>query len=257
MKISNEFYQLSFASSEEDLQAAQRLRYAVFVEEMGASISAEDGALKLERDAFDPFFDHLLLRDLRVDDPIDQVVGIYRIMTQEAAVRGIGFYSQNEYDLSPLMTSGRKILELGRSCLHPKHRKGSALHILWNGLADYITKNEVEILFGTASFPGVDVKPLADSLSHLHHSYLAPQALRVRVKAPQGIDMNILDKECVDRRRAIATLPALLKAYLRLGGFVGEGAWVDPEFNTTDVCLIVDVSKISLRQKSIYSSAEL
>lgn len=245
---------VKIAQTEEDLQAAQRLRYAVFVSELGGGGDLVDHAARLERDRFDPFFDHILLLDTTRDGGVaEQIVGVYRVLRDDQARAAGQFYSEDEYDLTVLKASGRKLLELGRSCLHPDYRGGAAMFHLWNALAKYVLEHEVEILFGVASFHGTDAKALAQPLSMLFHNHLAPEDLRVTVRPEHGLDMNLVPAEQLDRKAAMLAVPALIKAYLRLGGFVGDGAFVDHEFNTIDVCLIMDTSRMNEKQKSIYS----
>ncbi|GFE48316.1 ornithine-acyl-ACP acyltransferase [Roseobacter cerasinus] len=241
-------FQVRLAETEEDLRAAQRLRYAVFVEELGGSGGLVDHENRLEKDRFDPFFDHMLLWDTARG----AVVGAYRVMRDDQAEAAGQFYSADEYDLSVLQGSGRRLLELGRSCLHPDYRGSSALFHLWTGLADYIRVHEIEILFGVASFHGTDVAALAEPLSLLHHRHLAPADLRVRAQAEAFQPMDLIDTSVLDTKRAMLAVPALIKAYLRLGGFVGEGAYVDRAFNTTDVCLVLDTERMNARQARLY-----
>lgn len=247
-------FTLRLARDARDLQAAQRLRYRVFVEELGAAASAEDHAARLERDQFDPLFDHLLLIDNRADpEALTDVIGAYRLLPGDRLGPGGRFYSEGEFDLAPLKASGRRLLELGRSCVDARFRGGSAMLQLWNGLADYVLERGIEILFGAASFHGTDPQALAQPLSHLYHSHLAPPALRVRALAPHRAEMAMLSPGQVDRVAAMAGTPALIKAYLRLGGFVGDGAWIDRDFNTTDVCLVMDTDRMSARHREFYT----
>ena len=242
------------ATSASDLMGAQRLRYRVFVEEMGAGGDHVDHAARLEQDELDAHFDHLVLIDPRVDPAsLDHVVGVYRLLTCDRAAAIGRFYSDAEYDLTPLRRDGRRLVELGRSCVHPDHRKGPAMMHLWNGLAEYVLARDLQILFGVASFPGADPAPHAQALAWLHHHHLAPEGLRPRARAPQFHPMDSLPAEGLDRKAALAATPALIRAYLRLGGFVGEGAWIDRAFNTTDVCLIIDTANMSARHHGFYS----
>lgn len=247
-------FMLRLAADARDLRAAQRLRYDVFVTELGGNGPLVDHAERLERDAFDPVFDHLLLIDTRRDpEALEDVVGVYRLLPSDR-LGGEGlFYSEGEYDLAPLRASGRKLLELGRSCVHPDYRGGTAMFHLWNGLADYVLERGIEILFGVASFHGTDAQALAQPLSWLHHHHLAPVPLRVRARPPHALWMDLLAPEALDRRAAMLGTPALIKAYLRLGGFVGEGAWVDHAFNTIDVCLVMDTGRMSEKHRQFYT----
>lgn len=241
-------FSVRLARTSDDIRAAQRLRYDVFIRELGGSGPMVDHAERLERDAFDPFCDHLLL----IETETGMVVGVYRLMRAAHAQRAGGHYSSSEYDLTPLLTSGRRTLELGRSCLHPDFRGGMAMHHLWSGLARYVAEHRIDILFGVASFHGTDIDALAAPLSLLHHRHLAPPDLRVRAQPASYQNMDILPEDQLDRKAAMKQIPSLIKAYLRLGGCIGEGAYVDHTFNTVDVCLIMDTGKLSERQARIY-----
>jgi putative hemolysin len=254
MSAEESVFTLRLAQDARDLQAAQRLRYRVFVEELGADGPLVDHAAQLERDDFDPIFDHLLLIDTRRDPAsLEDVVGVYRLLPSDRLAAGGRFYSEDEYDLTALRTSGRKLLELGRSCVHRDHRGGTAMFHLWNALADYVLERGIEVLFGVASFHGTDIARLTPSLAYLHHHHLAPPALRVQARASGYQRMDLLPPEALDRKQAMAATPALIKAYLRLGGFVGEGAWIDRAFNTTDVCLVMDTVRMSERHRGYYT----
>ncbi|MEC3860483.1 GNAT family N-acyltransferase [Mesobacterium sp. TK19101] len=249
MTASQPLFTVRLARDAEDLIAAQRLRYDVFVGEMGSQGALVDHDARLEQDRFDPYFDHMLLIDEA--RPGAPVVGVYRLLRDEQA-RAMGqFYSEDEYDLAPLRTSGLPLLELGRSCLHPDYRGGLAMYHLWNALARYVEDHGIRILFGVASFPGTDIQALAHPLSQLHDRHLAPPELRVTSRGMQRMDL--IPPDAIDRKRAMVDTPALIKAYLKLGGFVGDGAFVDHGFNTTDVCLILDTARMNDRQRAIYT----
>jgi putative hemolysin len=124
---------------------------------------------------------------------------------------------------------------------------------LWNGLADYVLAHGVEVMFGPASLHGTDARALAQPLSYLHHHHLAPPQYRVRARPPARAETNILAKDDINRAQALAGIPNLIKAYLRLGGFVGDGAWIDHAFNTTDVCLVMDTATMSARHREFYT----
>lgn len=245
-------FELRLARDEVDLIAAQRLRYRVFVEELGGDGPLVDHEAGLEVDRFDPFFQHLVLTDPARPDG-DHVVGVYRLLTQAGAEAAGQFYSEDEYDLGALRRSGRRLLELGRSCVAPEYRSGTAMFQLWTGLADYVAENGIEVLFGVASFHGTDMQALAQPLSLLHHRHLAPADLRVTARPPQARSMDLVPEDRIDRRAAMLAVPQLIKSYLRLGGVVGEGAWIDQAFNTTDVCLIMDTSRLNSRTASLYA----
>lgn len=255
MQIDLSRYSIRLAETEEERAGAQRLRYRVFVEEMGAAASDEERKARREWDAFDAHADHLVLIDRNAEsaDPLDRVVGAYRLLRGDVAAAGIGFYGASEYDLGPIVATGRPSVELGRSCVAAGHRGGAAMHLLWNGLAEYVLERRIEILFGVASFHGTDPAPLAEPLAYLHHNHLAPPDLRVRALPDHFLDMNRMPPEAVDATVALKAIPPLIKAYLRLGGFVGEGAWVDHDFNTIDVCVVMDTRRMTERYHAFYT----
>lgn len=232
------------AQTTADLRAAQRLRYRVFIQEMGGSGPMVDHDARLECDAFDPQFDHLLLVDTARDPKSgDHVVGAYRLLPDTRLAQTGQFYCDSEFDLSPLRQSGRKLLELGRSCIDKPYRGGVGMLQMWQGLAEYVVQNRIEILFGAASFHGADPARWAQPLSWLHHHHLAPESLRVRSSHSTGFVPLAADK--LDRKTALLQMPSLIRGYLRLGGVVGEGVFVDHAFQTTDVCIILDTAAMS------------
>lgn len=242
------------ARTKADLLGAQRLRYKVFVEELGGDGPLVDHENRLERDRFDAHFDHLVLIDDRRDaNALEHVVGVYRLLPDDRLAQTGQFYSEDEYDLSVLKSSGRRLLELGRSCLEAPYRGGMAMYMLWNGLADYVQVRDIEVLFGVASFHGTDLAALAAPLSLLHHNHLAPPDLRVRAVEQAFQPMDLIAPGQVDRLSAMRAVPALIKGYLRLGGYVGEGAFVDRAFNTVDVCLVIDTARMNDRHRAIYT----
>lgn len=255
MRIEAGRFTVRLAENEADVAAAQRLRYRTFVEEMGATASPEDAAVRRERDRFDPYFEHLLLIDNENEDPDVEhgVVGVYRLMLRDSALSGIGFYGTSEYDLSKLVEYPRNSVELGRSCVDKKHRGGAGMHLLWTGLGEFVAKHDISIMFGVASFHGSETGAIAQALSYLHYNHLAPEDLRVRALDEHFVAMDILPADQVDKIEAMRQIPALIKAYIRLGGFVGEGAFIDHDFNTVDVCLLMDTSRMVQRYRAFYS----
>jgi L-ornithine Nalpha-acyltransferase len=255
MQIDLSRYEVKLAETDAELAGARRLRYRVFVEEMGARPDAAQAAAGEEWDAFDPYFDHLILLHhdtLPADGVAGRVVGVYRLMRDTAARDGIGFYGASEYDLAPILETGRSAVELGRSCVAPDHRGGAAMHLLWNGLAQYVLDRGIEILFGVASFHGTDPVPLDEALGFLHHNHLAPPDLRVRARPPHRLEMDRMKASAIDAAAALRQIPPLIKAYLRLGGFVGDGAYVDAAFNTIDVCVVMDTARMTERYRHFY-----
>ena len=250
-------FTVRLAKNTADLHAVQRLRYDVFVRELGASGEGIDHDRRLEQDAYDPHCLHLMLLDLsRGEKLVDQLVGVYRLLTMQGAEAAGSFYSASEFDLLPLLDSKRPMIELGRSCLRKAYRGGEAMFVLWQVLAKLVMREGAEILFGTASFAGTDIERMAQSLSLLHEKHMMPLALRPKAVATDYVSLQQLPQVQLDRIAALKAMPALIKAYLRLGGGVGDGAYVDHGFNTIDVCLVLDIKTMNMRQKAIYFKGE-
>lgn len=247
----NADFSIKLAETADEIAAAQRLRYRVFVEEMGAAADASSQAFGMETDGFDAYFEHLILQDNNLAQN-DNVVGVYRLLRSEVAKTGLGFYSAGEFHLDKIIDSGRNAVELGRSCVDARYRGGTAMYFLLNGLAEYVEKNNIEILFGAASFHGTDIQAVAHGLSFLHHNHLTENGLRVAAYGPNAIAMDILSEAETDRAAALMQIPSLMKSYLRLGGTVGTGAYVDHAFNTIDVCLVMDTARMVQKYKNFY-----
>jgi L-ornithine Nalpha-acyltransferase len=252
LKSEERHFILKLAQGKAELTAAQRLRYRVFVQELGATGPSVDHQTQREHDEFDAIYDHLVLIDRRIDpDSLDHVVGVYRLLRGDVA-QGV-FYSGAEFDLTPLLASGRKLLELGRSCVDARYRGGVAMYLLWNGLAEYVLKHGIEMLFGVASYHGTNVAAIAQSLAYLNRYHLAPPGARVSVCPEHYQRLDLVAAAKIDRIKAMAQTPPLIKAYLRLGGCIGDGAYIDHHFNTIDVCLLMDTVRMSERHKRAYT----
>jgi len=227
------------ATTQPEIDAVQALRYHVFYEEMGALPSAAAVASKRDRDAYDDVADHLLVVDHAIGPGPEGVIATYRLIRASAAQRIGRFYSADEYDITPLINFPGHVLELGRSCVHPAYRNRAAMQLLWRGIAAYVFSHRIDLMFGCASLPGTNPDAIAAELTYLYHNHLAPPALCPRALPDRYIDMRRLDLAEIDPKRAQASLPPLIKGYLRLGGFVGDGAVIDRQFNTTDVAVVV------------------
>jgi putative hemolysin len=234
--------QVRLAETIADIDAAQALRYRVFYREMGAQPTPEMARIGRDFDAFDALCDHLLVLDHARGGA---VVGTYRLILRGAAARHGGFYTAGEYDISRIEAYPGEILELGRSCVDAIARNRPTMQLLWRGIAAYVFANDVALMFGCASLPGTDVDALALPLSYLYDYHLAPLHLRTRALRERYVDMQRLERGTYDPAKALAELPPLLKGYLRLGGFVGDGAVIDHQFNTTDVCILVKTDLIT------------
>lgn len=244
--------EVRLAASREEIDWAQALRYRVFYTEMSARPTAEMQARGRDFDDFDAVADHLLVIDHARGDGPEQVVGTYRLIRRPAAAQVGRFYSSDEYDIGLFETFPGEVLELGRSCVDLSARGRPAMQLLWRGIAAYVFRHDIAVMFGCASLPGTDPAALALPLSYLHHYHLAPPELRPRALADRHVGMELMARDAIDQRRALADLPPLIKGYLRLGGFVGEGAVIDHSFNTTDVCIVVKTDLITDKYSKHY-----
>lgn len=233
------------ASTRSEVDAALALRYRIFFEEMGATPDPATRQSRRDQDAYDAVADHLLVIDHEIGPGPKGVVGTYRLIQQAGADAVGGFYSAAEYDIGPITGFPGQILELGRSCVDAQYRGRAVMQLLWRGIAAYVFHHQIELLFGCASLGGTDPGALATELTYLYGHHLAPPALRPRARKERYIDMRRLDPALVDPRRANQMLPPLIKGYLRVGAFVGDGAVVDPQFNTTDVAIVVKTDMIT------------
>jgi putative hemolysin len=233
------------AETPAEVDAVQALRYRVFYQEMGARADASTAAAQRDHDRFDAVADHLLVVDHEIGAGPEGVVGTYRLIRQEGARQVGGFYSAGEYDVSQLCKFPGKLLELGRSCVGAGHRSRAVMQLMWRGIAAYVFRHQIDLMFGCASLPGTDPDALALELTYLYHTHLAPPALRPHALAERRVEMCRLDPAQLDARRALTQLPPLIKGYLRLGGFVGDGAVIDTQFNTTDVAVVVKTDLVT------------
>jgi L-ornithine Nalpha-acyltransferase len=233
------------ARSSAEIDAVQALRYRVFYGEMGARADAAAAQSERDCDAFDDVADHLLVVDHAIGAGPEGVVGTYRLIQREAAARLGRFYSADEYDIAPIANFPGRILELGRSCVDAAYRSRVAMQLLWRGIAAYVFHYQIDLMFGCASLPGTDPDALAAELTYLYYNHLAPPAVRPRALPHRFIEMRRMLPTLLDPRRVQAQLPPLIKGYLRLGGFVGDGAVIDRQFNTTDVAVVVKTDLVT------------
>ncbi len=233
------------ARTAHEVAAAQALRYRVFYDEMSAVPSSGVAEARRDFDRFDEFCDHLLVIDPGRGDLPGGVVATYRLLRSSVAARHEGFYSSSEFDVGPVVGHAGETLELGRSCVDSEYRTRSAMQLLWQSIAQYVFRYDIEIMFGCASMPGTEPASLALPLSYLHHFHLAPERMRPSALPERRVEMRMLEADAIDRRQALAALPPLIKGYLRLGGFVGDGAVVDHAFNTTDISIVVKTDLVT------------
>lgn len=246
--------EVRLATSDAEVEAAQRLRYRVFFEDRGV---AGDTTLARDADQFDAVCDHLLVLDAALPGPdAARVVGTYRLLPQAKAAAAGGFYSSQEFDLGGLASRlpGLNILELGRSCVLPAYRSKRTVELLWQGIWAYTRHRGVNLMAGCASFDGIVPARHAEALSFLHHNCRAEGDLSVSAVEHRFHTMDLMPAEAVNARRALAALPPLIKGYLRLGAIIGEGCVIDEPFGTTDVFVILPVEKISARYIAYYGA---
>ena len=237
-----------------EIRQAQRLRYKVFYEEMSAVPGALAMLSRRDEDAYDAIFDHLLVVDHGTATNERRwrrarVVGTYRVLRQEVADLNDGFYTQGEYDVQPLIRARTRdtFMELGRSCVLKPYRNKRTLELLWQGVWSYVREHGANVMIGCASFEGTDPTAHAAALSYLYHTALAPEDWRVKAHDHLHVDMNMLPLKDIDMRAAIRALPPLIKGYLRVGAYIGDGAVIDHQFGTTDVFVIMPVEAIRTR----------
>jgi L-ornithine Nalpha-acyltransferase len=246
--------EVRLARKKSEIRRAQRLRYKVFYEEMSATPGALAILSRRDEDEYDSIFDHLLVIDRGAGNGSrrwqrSKVVGTYRLLRQQVADLHDGFYTQGEYDIASLLRArpGYKFMELGRSCVLKPYRNKRTLELLWQGVWSYVREHGADVMIGCASFEGTDPSVHAEALSFLHHTALAPEDWRVSAHEHLRVDMNMLPREAVNTRAALKALPPLIKGYLRVGAYVGDGAVIDHQFGTTDVFIIMPVEAIRSR----------
>jgi putative hemolysin len=239
------------ASRDEDIIESQKLRYRVFFEEMGALATPEIRATKRDMDKFDDVCDHLLVVAHQPDGDI-KVVGTYRLLRREGMKKIGHFYSASEYNISAIENYPGEILEVGRSCVDPEYRNRAVMQLLWRGIGAYVMRFNIALMFGCASFHGIDPKEHAMALSYLHHYHLAPENLRSKALPERYVEMNLMPKEKINVKAAFSSLPALIKGYLRLSGYIGSGAVIDKEYNTVDVGIVVKTDLVTEKYAQRY-----
>jgi L-ornithine Nalpha-acyltransferase len=253
---------LRMAQTPEDLRAAQRLRYQVFYEECGATADDTMRASRRDEDHFDAFCDHLLVieqgRDTADGTAVSdgRLIGTYRLLRQDVAENNGGFYTQSEFDLAPLLQRHAKLrfLEVGRSCVAEGFRGKPVAELLWQGIWNYVRIHRMDVMLGCASLEGTDVDALGEELAFIAHAQTTPEQWKVAALPDRHVPMRH-DTPCdIDHRAVLRRLPTLIKAYMRLGCYFGEGAVIDHQFNTTDILIVLPVSEINPRYFNHYGA---
>lgn len=244
--------EVRLAGRKKDIKRAQRLRYQIFHEEMSAVPDLVSRIKRRDIDAFDKICDHLLVIDHAL--PKSKVVGTYRLLRQDIAEINHGFYTSNEFDIAPMLERhrGLRFLELGRSCVAKPYRDKRTVELLWHGIWAYVKRNQIDVMFGCASFDGTDIDALALPLSFLHHNARAEGQFFAQALPRRAIAMNRIPADAINPKLALQSLPPLIKGYLRLGAKIGEGAVIDHQFGTTDVLVILPVAEINPRYVDYY-----
>jgi putative hemolysin len=234
-----------------EIRRAQKLRYRIFYEEGSAVPHARTRLARRDIDAFDGICDHLIVLDHANTRPSGKpaVVGTCRLLRQGVAERHGGFYSAGEFEIHALLARHRnsRFGELGRSCVLAPYRNKRTVELLWHGIWTTMLRHRIDAMIGCGSLEGTDPDKLALPLSFLHHFAAAPEAWAARALPRRRVEMNRMPKDAIDPKAALRALPPLIKGYLRLGAFVGDGAVIDRQFGSTDVLIVLPVSAINAR----------
>lgn len=234
-----------------EIQSAQQLRYRVFYKELKAHPSLWNWLRQLDVDQYDQLSDHLIV----VDVSNSMIVGTYRIITQEKVTTSKDFYTSQEFDIQKTIANhpNHRFMEVGRACIDINYRNKSTLNLLWRGLYQYVKEEKIDVLMGCAGLSGIDVSKHRQVLSYLYHYHLAPIEWQGQAYASNFIEMNLVEKKSLNIREIMKGLPPLVKGYLRLGAYIGNGAAIDQNFNTTDILIILPVNNIDEKYFDHYS----
>lgn len=244
--------QVRLAENEDEIRASQALRYKVFYEEYGAKPNDEMLREKRDIDNFDEITDHLVVLDNDLPEGPEQIIGTYRLLRREVAEKHGQFYTSDEYDIQPLLDNEKDLLELGRSCVLEPYRTRPVLQRLWQGIAHYVADHNIGLMFGCASLHGTDIDALSEQLAYLHHYHRAEDKLCPKAINGRYVDMNLHAKEDLNAKAIFVSMPPLIKGYIRLGASIGDGAVIDHQFNTTDVCIVMPTAQITDRYLKHY-----
>ena len=227
---------LGMATTKEEIEELQKFRYQQLV------LNYDDKKDTSGTDAseYDDFCDHLIVKDIEKD----KIVGTYRLMNSMHLKYKDEFISETEFNIDNLKNCGHKIVELGRAVVDDEYRNGAAIKLLLHGLLNYCEKNGIRYMFGTASFHGNDANKYLNAFSYLHHNCLADQSVMGYAKEPKAV-FDLIPKEQIDMGAYNQEMPSLIKCYLALGSKVGEGVYIDRDFNSIDVLAIFDIEKIN------------
>ncbi len=253
MNLYQKRFEIRFTKNKDELIESQRLRHKIFIDEICDS-NKKIVESRIEKDKFDDYYKHLIIIDHQDPTlhPKGKIIGVTRVMLSDEIHEDKGFYCSQEFNLTPIIATQKKCIEIGRTCIDPRYRNTLILHYLWIEIGAFCSNNGVELLFGVASFKGNSVNKISMALSFIHYEYLAPAEIRPKALKDGFIAMNIIQKNAIDKFNALKQMPNLLKSYLRFGAKVGEGAFIDKELNTIDILVIVDVLNMIKKYKVYY-----
>lgn len=245
---------IKLVENKSELKSAQSLRYSVFYKERNAKPSLSKKIIKLDYDSIDHFAHHLIVIDKTRKKSSNQIVGTYRLLKGDFARQLGGFYTSSEFDLTNIIKIYRdnQILELGRSCIHKDYRNRNIMSLIWKVIARYINLYDIKILFGCASFPGIDVFKFSEQLFFLRDNFSLPNDLSVKSLDKDIFSIDTFKIKKVDMISTFLKLPPLIKGYLRVGGKVSDSYFVDHQFNTIDLCIAVKTENIDYKYKKKY-----
>ena len=242
---------IKLVENKSELKKAQALRYSVFYKEKKAKPSISKKILALDYDKVDKFADHLIVIDKGSTAPKNKIVGTYRLIRGNVSNNFGGFYTSSEFNLSNILNAYKnsQILELGRSCVHKDYRNGTVINLLWKAIAEYVKLYDIKIILGCVSFSGIDIMKFSNELLYLRDNFSLPDDLSV-----ESLDGNVYPfyKKTITNindLKTFAQLPPLIKGYLRVGGKVSDSFYVDYNFNTIDLCVVVKTDNIDKKYK--------
>ncbi len=247
--ITAEHLTLKIAETPDEVAAAQALRYQVFYTEMGAHPVGDMAIVQRDYDHYDELCDHLIV----MDEQEGRVVGTYRILQRDKADRfNIPLYTETEFNIDKLKASGGRIMEMSRSCIHPDYRSKTAINLLWKGIAACVFDNDIDFLIGVPSFNGTDLQDHLAAISYMNAFHATDDAIRPHVQPQFYQELALLKTEQIDKKAVFNALPPLFKGYLRIGVGVGEGFYIDQQFNMIDLCVVLDVANAANRYLNHY-----
>ena len=243
---------IKLVDNKSELKKAQALRYSVFYKEKKARPTFPKKMMRLDYDKIDKFADHLIVIDKKRKGIKNKIVGTYRLIRGDVASHFGGFYTSSEFDLTNILNSYNhpQILELGRSCVHKDYRNGTTMNLLWKAIAEYIKLYDIKVLLGCASFPGTDVQEFSKELSYLRSNFSLSEEISVKSLVNNNYPVYNKNNFIKSDLRTFAKLPPLIKGYLRVGGKVSDTFFIDNDFNTIDLCVVVQVKNIDEKYKN-------